>query len=127
LTDVAYKKVVDRLLSVVPEIQSDYECEAEFWSPQAVPAHIVYGSVFVRFITRLVAESSSNDDPERDELLSRCFELIEELSVSSDFETRCVIEASVLEALLREPGDWKRFHELFRPNTMKLAQKLWFQ
>lgn len=122
MTNVSYSAVVSRLLYVIPEIRSEYEEEEARWGGDQPPAHIVYGSVFPKFINRIISEEPENGKKELSDIVNRAFDLIEELTNSDDFETRCVVEASVLESLLGAPGGWDRFSHLFRPSTMKKAR-----
>jgi len=124
MVDVAYTNVVARLLEVLPEIRSDYELEAANWGSEGPHAHVVFGSVFSRFVDQLITTVSDSDDEELRRTLDRAFDLVEELTLSSDFETRCVVEASVLESLLGEVDGWKRFSGHFRRNTMQMGRKV---
>ena len=121
MVDVAYVDVVRRLLEVVPEIRNDYEREAVNWGADEPHAHVVFGSMFAGFIDELATAVSENDDEKLREILDRLFDLIEELTLSSDFETRCVIEAGALESLLGDTDGWDRFSKHFRRNTMPVS------
>jgi hypothetical protein len=124
MVDVAYVNVVDRLLEVLPEIRCDYEVEAATWGAEGPHAHVVFGSVFAKFVDQLVTTLSERDDEELVKVLDRAFDLIEELTLSSDFETRCVVEASVLESFLGDADGWRRFSKHFRRNTMQMGRKV---
>lgn len=124
MPDVAYHDVTTTLLSDIPEISSDYEQEQKSWAPNDVHAHVVYGTVLPKFIEQAESSWVSTSDDEYESLLKRCFAHIEKLAASSDFETRCVVEASLLETLIGDNGDWSRYKRFFGSNTKRMAEEV---
>lgn len=124
MVNVPYSIVVKRLLEVVPEVCKEYDEEAASWRGERPHPHIVYGSVFPRFLERVISDVSMSDDEAIPGGVDRSFDLIEELARSDDFETRCLVEASVLESLLGEVDGWRRFSRFFRPSTMRMARRV---
>lgn len=122
MTDIPYQDVTTTLLSDVPEVSDDYECEQKSWAPDDVHAHVVYGTVFAKFIQRIHERWVNTSDDAYESLLQRCFVHVEKLAASSDFETRCVIEASLMETLIGENGDWSRYSRFFGSETRRMAE-----
>ncbi|MDA0810456.1 MAG: hypothetical protein O3B68_20885 [Planctomycetota bacterium] len=122
MTNITYQNVTTVLLSDIPEVSGEYEREQKSWAPDDVHAHVVYGTIFAEFLRRTEEKwrNTANDDCER--VLKRCFAHIEKLAASSDFETRCVVEASLLETLIGENGDWSRYSPFFGPKTSRMAE-----
>ena len=124
MTDIAYQNVTTTLLNDIPEVRSEYELEQKNWTPDEVHAHVVYGTVLAKFIQRIEKSWTNTSDDEYESLLKRCFAHVEKLAGSSDFETRCVIEASLMETLIGENGDWSRYSRFFGSNTMRMAEEV---
>ena len=124
MPDVAYQDVTATLLSDIPEVSSDYEQEQKSWAPDEVHVHVVYGTVLPRFLERVENLWASTTDDAYESLLKRCFAHVEKLAASSDFETRCVIEASLLETLIGEDGDWSRYSRFFGSKTRLMAEEV---
>jgi hypothetical protein len=124
MKDMTYEEVVTALLEQIPELQEDYDAECANWVPDKPHPHVVYGSVLPTLIYRIETAWRATRLPEDEELLHRIFSHVENLAASSDFETRCVIEASLLETLLGKVGGYDRFLRFFRPNTAIMAQSV---
>jgi len=124
MTNIAYQNVITTLLSDIPEVNGDYELERKSWAPDDVHAHVVYGTVFAEFIRRTEESWRSTTDDDYELILKRCFAHVEKLVGSSDFETRCVVEASLLEALIGESGDWSRYSRFFGAKTRRMAEEV---
>lgn len=121
MTDIKYPNVTTTLLSDIPEVSDDFLSEQRKWDPDDVHAHVVYGTIFAKFVIRVGENLNSTSDEDCEKLLKRCFKHVEKLAGSSDFETRCVIEASFMETLIGENGDWSSYSRLFGPKTEKMA------
>ena len=124
MNDISYRDVTRTLVSDIPEVRSDYEREHTNWAPDDVHAHVVYGTVFAKFIQRIEERWASTADDECELLLHRCFAHVEKLANSSDFETRCVIEASLMETLIGENGDWSHYNRFFGSVTRRIAAEV---
>jgi len=124
MSDIAYQNVTTTLLDDIPEMRSDYEVEQRSWEPDEVHAHVVYGTVLPKFISENQARWAETNDEKYDSLLRRCFGHVEKLASSSDFETRCVIEASLLETLIGEDGGWSLYNRFFGKETKKMAEEV---
>jgi hypothetical protein len=124
MTDIAYRNVTTTLLSDIPEIRRDYDLEQKNWAPDDVHVHVVYGTVLPRFIERVEKSWATTSDDEYESILKRCFSHVEKLAASSDFETRCVVEASLLETLIGANGDWSRYSRFFGSNTRRMAEEV---
>jgi hypothetical protein len=124
MSDLRYSEVVERLLQVFPQMREPYAAEARRWQPDRPPPHIVYVDLFGPYLRRLVENMSDKDGDEHRSLLHIAFSLIEELSASTDFETRALAETGVLEDLLGEAGGVQRFALFMGPQTKKLARKV---
>ena len=121
MTDIKYQNVTATLLSDIPEVSDDLADEQKNWDPDDVHAHVVYGSIFAKYVIRVEESWRGTSDKKCEALLGRCFKHVEKLAGSSDFETRCVIEASFIETLIGENGDWSRYSRFFGPKTKKMA------
>ena len=124
MNDLSYRDVTRTLVSDIPEVRSDYEREHINWAPDDVHAHVVYGTVFAKFIQRIEERWASTADDECELLLHRGFAHVEKLANSSDFETRCVIEASLMETLIGENGDWSHYNRFFGSVTRRIAAEV---
>ena len=124
MLDILYNDAIQVLLQRIPEFNYNYTLALREWLPEEMPAHIVYGSVFANFIETLEKNWRKTNDKDLEDVLLRSFLLIENLASSSDFETRCLIEASFLETLLDLQEGWKRFSIFFHENTLLMARKL---
>jgi hypothetical protein len=89
MTDIAYQDVTTTLLKEIPELAGDYERELESWKPDEVHPHIVYGTVFAKFIERTVHQWRATNEDAYEQLLQRCFACVERVASSCDFESRC--------------------------------------
>lgn len=125
MRDVQYGNSVNALLLAIPELTAEYEVEAMKWAPSSPHAHVVYGSMFCNFIRKTYAAYSDTRDERLKAIIERCFEHVEALALSSDFETRCLVEASVLESLLGESSnDYSRLSPYFGVRTHEMAKRL---
>jgi len=86
--------------------------------------HVVYGSILGEYADELAEKLVREKSEVTARLLDRVFVLIEQLSASSDFEVRCVAEASFLEHILGEAGGQQRFDKYMGPETKKLARSV---
>jgi len=121
MTDIAYQDVTTTTLEEIPELAADYEKELQSWKPDEVPPHIVYGTLFANFIERTEQAWQATNEDDFEHLLKRCFAFVERVASSSDFQSRCVVEASLLESLIGENGDWSRYIRFLGPNTKRMA------
>lgn len=125
MKNVAYSTAVDFLLKQIPELRHKYENEVNYWSPEQPPSHVVYGDLFCKFVRDARSSLTERNKQEVVSLLTRCFQLIEELARSKDFETQCIVKATVLESLLGDSDiDWQSFSPYFGVATRKMAQDL---
>jgi len=123
--NIKYSEAVEVLLSDLPEISDAYKQEQSKWSSESIPPHVVYGSIFSDFLRRVVVEDTRDSGHSRSDIIRRSFQLIEELVESDDFETRCIVYASILESLLgQDKEDWRRFAPYFGKQTLEMALKL---
>jgi hypothetical protein len=118
-----YSNAIPYLLNALPGIRGYYDRRAPELYAHNNP-HVSYGSIFVEYIQSLVQklQTPHRDDAEHE--LKKAFDLIEQLSGSSDFELRCLAETSVLESLLGEPAGLARFVSYLGPDSKKLARKI---
>ena len=127
MSGLPYSNVIARLLQVLPDIRGYYGHRSTELYAEGNP-HVVYGSILVEYIESLMKALGRPDQATADRMLREAFNLIEELSSSSDFETRCLAETSVLEALLGERAGLERFAPYMGPETKNLARgiaQLW--
>ena len=68
MTDISYQNVTTTLLSDIPEVNGDYQIERRIWAPDEVHSHVVYGTVFARFIER-IEESWTSTSEDKYELV----------------------------------------------------------
>lgn len=120
MSGIRYSNVITHLFLALPEILGYYDQRASALYADG-NAHVTYGSILVEFINSLRNRLEGQDHIEVDRVLKRAFALIEELSSSDDFETRSLVETSVLEALLGEQGDLERFASYMGRQTKELA------
>ncbi len=124
MNDLAYDRIFPALLEDIPELHEEYQREQSRWAPEDVPVHVFYGTNVAHFIQQLESSLGSSPGNLPHDRLRRCFLHIESLAASSDFQTRCVVQASLLETLIGEPGGWSRFHPYFGLHTNHLAEKV---
>ncbi|MCA9040062.1 MAG: hypothetical protein KDA65_06945 [Planctomycetaceae bacterium] len=124
MANIAYADLTSLLLQRLPELREEYLLERESWKPDDVPPHLMCGSVLPRLLDRLEAACRRSVGNEDEKILNRAFILVEEMATSRDFETRCTIEASLLETLLGESDGWQRFSRFFHPETMRMAERV---
>jgi hypothetical protein len=124
MSQIRYSEVVAHLLEALPEIRRYYEKRSvELYANGN--AHVVYGSILVEYISALANDLFDHD--KSNEILIKAFDFIERLASSTDFEVQCLIETSVLEALLGEKGGLDRFAEYMGSETKRLAQGIALQ
>jgi len=121
MTDIKYSQVNKYLLDVLPTIRQHFENAISALYAHDNP-HVVYGSILVEYINSLANELGGPNHIVSDRVLRDCFRLIEELSASSDFETRCLVETSVVEGLFSEKDGLQRFAPYMGVETKKLAR-----
>ena len=121
--DLHYHEVVERLLDVIPEIRPSFDEEAKKWDSRRPHPDIVFGTLFSNLIAEKV-RCQLNGFDETKEIVKRAFSLLEELSASSDFKTRCLAEVSVLESLLGDEGGVQLYIPFMGLRTRKLAEEL---
>jgi hypothetical protein len=124
MRDLPYSAVISRLLESLPEIQPYYDGRVkEAFYAEGIP-DVIYGSILVEYLNQLAeALEMSQDSSSRaaEQSLKRAFDLLEELAASSDFETRCIVEVSVMEGLLPSRSDFRRFRPYMGPKTLEMA------
>jgi hypothetical protein len=123
-TDISYDLAIDSLLRDIPEIRPVYEIERAKWKDQLPPAHVVYGSVFVTFLRSALDRLDQSGEETDRGVVSRSFRLMEKLASSSDFETRCIVQASILESLLEDDAAYRSIAHRFGKRSNQMALKL---
>ena len=123
MSEVQYSHAIDRLLQVLPDIGPYYESRMSELYANGNP-HVVYGSIFVEYINSTANDLGGQLHNMKDRMLKKCFRLIEELSSSSDYQTRCLVETSVIEALLGEKGGLERFAPYMGSETKVIAREV---
>jgi|SRR5208283_3779393 len=118
---LAYADVIPYLLKVIPEIRQLYERRVKALYAENNP-HVIYGSIFFEHIESLEKQLEGPNREAAESSLRKAFLLLEELSSSEDFQTRCLAETSVLESLLGEKGGHKRYERFMGSETRKLAR-----
>jgi hypothetical protein len=121
MIDLPYSSVIARLFEAIPDIREYYAQRSSELYAEGNP-HVVYGSILVDYIDAASKRLEGLQHDASDQQLRQAFDLIEQLSVSSDFETRCLAETSVLEALLGEKDGIRRFAPYMGPETKALAR-----
>lgn len=124
MTDIPYEQAVEALLRFVPEIRSDYDSERAKWHGNPPPAHVLYGSVFVYFLQEKLERFRRLGEKPDDAIIQRAFQLVEDLATSEDFETRCIVQASILESLLEDKGSYQVVSTRLGQRTKQMALKL---
>jgi hypothetical protein len=120
----SYDTTVDLLLTDIPEIRPAYEVEHAKWRDSRPPPHVVYGSVFVTFLRSIINRLDQSGAETDEEIVSRSFRLIEKLASSSDFETRCIVQASILESLLESENTYRSIAHRFGKCSKQMALRL---
>lgn len=118
------KYCIDMLFKKIPEIsklegelkeQLDYCIENDFGS------YIYYENVFVYFLVDILKKISTTEQDK--ELLSRCFQFIEELSSHENFEVRCLSKVGIIESLLDKIKPTRDIEKYLGPNSLQLAKE----
>jgi hypothetical protein len=121
MADLQYSDVIPRLLQALPDIRGYYEKRCPELYAENNP-YVIYGFILVEYMNGLAAKLGGPRPDTSERMLRDAFGLIEELSASSDFQTRCLAETGVLEALLGEKGGLEQFAAYMGPETKKLAR-----
>ena len=123
MPNVKYSNVTEYLFANLPSIRVYYEARsAELYAGNN--PHVIFGSILVDYANEIYKNLVASIYIENDNLLKDIFSVLENLSASSDFETRCLMETTVLEGLLGEDGGLERFARYMGPETKKLARSL---
>lgn len=122
--DIPYRLAIDALLSYIPEIRTAYDVERAKWRGNPPPTHVVYGSLFVSLLQGALERFSRLGEGADESIIDRSFKLMETLASSEDFETRCIVQASVLESLLEDDSAYQSISGRFGPHTKQMALKL---
>lgn len=106
-----------------PDIQLRYKQRIVDLYAQNNP-HVLYGSIFVGYINDTWENSANMPSGKIKQVLKKCFLFLEGILSSADFETRCLGETSVLEALLGEEGGLERYAPFMGPETKVIAKDI---
>ena len=83
-------------------------------------AHLIYDDVFTPFTLERL--NKANPTEADNDLITRVFNLIEELLHHEDFEVRCVAEVSFLEPLLDKIKPMGRLEQYLLPKSLEAAR-----
>ena len=118
-----YSDTIKELFNTFPDIVSRYKIRiAELYAEEN--PHVLYGSIFVDYIHSARGELEGLDHLENKKILDQSFSYLEKLLSSSDFQTRCLGETSVLEALLGDEGGLERYAVFMGPETKRIAREI---
>ena len=123
MKDVSFENAISYLLQQIPEIRDFYERRCVELYAQGL-ADVVFGSILVEYLTITADEGADSEADSAANTITRIFEMIEDLATSSDFNTRCLVEVSVLESILGEEGGLKRFGSYMGRQTRAMASAL---
>jgi hypothetical protein len=121
MNDLAFSKVTDALLSVLPEFQDRYRRELSWWQgPEPPGQYTVFGFVAKPIVRELL---SSDTEPA---LLKRIFDFFEEMARSSDIEVPNLLQIEIFEWLVGDPGrlatGWKYMGEKSKALACSMAR-----
>jgi hypothetical protein len=118
-----YSDTIKELFNTFPDIARRYKNRiAELYAEEN--PHVLYGSIFVDYIHSARNELGGSDHVKNKKILDQSFSYLEKLLSSSDFETRCLGETSVLEALLGEEDGLERYAAFMGPETKGIAREI---
>jgi hypothetical protein len=120
---IGYDQVINHLFEKIPEFLPKYEKEATKLYASGCP-YIIYGTILTDYLLELSNALSGPNSTKAQHILEKAFTLLEELASSDDFQTRCLVETGLLEALLDEEGRLKQFAPMMGPNTKELARSV---
>jgi hypothetical protein len=109
------------MIEAIPNMRNYYDRRVKELYAENNP-YVIYGSIFVEYILAQTPQLEAIDRSIAEENLTRAFALLEELSASDDFETRCLAETGTLESLIGESKGLGRFEAFMGPETVKLAR-----
>ena len=101
----------DFIMRRFPELKKQVEEEMEGLD-EFLP-HAVFGNVFNPFVVKLLKQ----DDYKTNSTLKRIFEMYENLSSNGDFETKNLVQVTLLEYLWDEKITYERSMELMGEKT----------
>ena len=101
----------DFIIQRFPELKKQVEEEMEGLD-KFLP-HAVFGNVFNPFVVKLLKQ----DDYKTNSTLKRIFEMYENLSSNGDFETKNLVQVTLLEYLWDEKITYERSMELMGEKT----------
>ena len=91
---IQYSQLTSRyLLKMFPEFKKEINAQIAFLEEEL--PHCIYANVINPFLVRYFKTSNLKDT----ELVERIFNFYEDLAVNGDFETKCLLEVSLLEPL----------------------------
>ena len=118
-----YENAITCLYEVVPDVRTYFEKRSKELCGEG-NEHVVYGSVLVEYINSLVDGVGGENGPHCESRLKELFRFVEELSMSEDFETICLIETGFIEGLLCRKNGLERFAIYMKPTTRMLAKRV---
>lgn len=110
---LSYTKVVDELLTVIPELKPHFEEECKWWDE--ILQHIVFGDVVVPFVLELLSGESEQ------KTLERMFAFFERMATSSDDMVSELLGVSVLEQLGDDPDILSKAVRYMGSSTRELS------
>ena len=96
MTGITYDTVVTELIQTIPELSDKYTTLLSQWDTDRPGPHVVY-DLYVDHLAELAAQIG---DPQVEERLTRAVGLLERLACSEDFAVQCLVDTSLVEALV---------------------------
>ena len=122
MNNLTYENCNLYLIDLFPQLQESFIQEGKKWKNAQISPHIVYGSIFSKFVRDAVQSSTSKTSKE---IIDKAFNFMEIMSNSVDIRVICLLETGLLESLLGETKeDWSLFSPYFKSNTKKIAENL---
>ena len=105
------------LIDSFPELKQKYHEEVDWQEGDETGSHIVYGDVFTPYVEEMI---SKNDELK----LQKIFMFIETILKYDDIYSDEVIMFSVLEGLLGQNKELKKYNKYFGEKTKRIVQTL---
>ena len=114
---LTYSDLSKRLLEAVPELRIPYEQQLKISSGEDPGPHIVFGDVLAPYLVFLL------ESGQREDIVRRIFEFLEELAVHPDIHVQEVIAQAVVERLAEDKALLSAARKYIGPRTLQFVQE----
>jgi len=113
-----YKNINTYLYDKFPEFREKISQIEEFWYPDEIPSHVLYGDVLNKFLFDLLKENKNT------ELIKRVFSFYEDLANCPDTRVQNLLQITLLEYLWDDFAVLSQAHKYMNFKTRELSNEL---